>query len=90
MIAKSHHALLTSEEYYSMREFCVGSKLIKEESIKEQAAADLRKQGLGYIETMIHFNLGCLQKGRDIITRVVVCAYQQNIMQKVSNTERRL
>ena len=45
-IAKTHHLVLTSEVYNSMKEFLVGIQAIKNGSIKQQIMADMYKQGL--------------------------------------------
>ena len=71
-----------------MREFYVGSKSIKPESIKEQTVVNLCEHGLGYIETTILINHDCLQNGRGTITRSAVHTCKQNMMRMVSNIER--
>ena len=56
VIVKTHHALLTSAEYDSMREFRGDSVAIKSGSPEEQAVADYRERSLSYTETTLLIN----------------------------------
>mmetsp|Transcript_16400 Transcript_16400/g.29739 ORF Transcript_16400/g.29739 Transcript_16400/m.29739 type:complete len:83 (-) Transcript_16400:160-408(-) len=44
VIATTHHARLTGEEYDSMRAFRAGNRAIKDGSVEQQMVADLRER----------------------------------------------
>ena len=89
IIVRTHHALLTSAEYDSMREFRAGSAAIKPGSLEEQAVADYRERCLSYTETMILINQQCVQDGRPTVTCSVVYTCEVNRVQEVNLIEKR-
>ena len=89
VIIKTHHTLLTSAKYDSMREFRAGSVAIKSGSPEEQAVADYRERGLSYTETTLLINRQCLKDGRPTVTRSTVCTCEMNMVREVGAIEKR-
>ena len=89
MIAATHHAHLTGEEYNSIRAFRAGSRFIKDDSTEQQMVADLREQGLSFTETTYLINIDCIKNGRTKVSRSGVHTCEANMVREVLSIERR-
>ena len=68
VIAATHHAHHTGEEYNSMKAFQAGTHAIEDDSIEQQMVANLREQGLSFTDTTILSNQDCIKTGRMTVT----------------------